>query len=166
MKNRFFKDKSIDIVKFYSSYCNYSNSYIPPYVHFLIDEKEYDALKRIFIVDYYDLYPSYNNTIFKTVTYFINIIDFLYCLFLILLVVAVTGLVLLILGMIGFMNAFISLHDFTVLSIYTAIFFVMFKISASYLDKNDMYSLSKNRIAELINSKQRRYYKVLEKMYL
>lgn len=160
------KNKNIDIVKFYLSYCNYSNSYIPPYVHFLIDEKKYDALKRAFFVDYYDLYPSFNNIVYKTVIYFINIIDFLYSLSMILLIAVLIGIILLILGLVGFMNVIVDWKDLGVIFIYALAFFGLFKFSVSYLDKNDIYSLNKERIIELINSKQNRYYKIIDKIYL
>lgn len=164
--DKYKESKDFDVKKFYLENCSRSNSYIPPYVHFLIDKTDYKSLQRILIVDYYDLYPNYKNTILKTMTYFINIIDLLYCLFMILLIALIAAMILIILGMIGFMNSNISLQYFVILSLCTIIFFVMFKVSAFYLDKNDIYSLNKDRIVEIIDSKQKRYYKIIEKMYL
>lgn len=51
------ESKDFDVKKFYLENCSRSNSYIPPYVHFLIDKTDYKSLERILIVDYYDFYP-------------------------------------------------------------------------------------------------------------
>jgi len=164
--DKYKEGKDFDIKKFYLENCSRSNYYIPPYVHFLIEKKEYKSLERILIVDYYDLYPNYKNIIFKTMTYFMNIIDFLYYLFMILLIAVIATLILIVLGMMGFMNSNISLQHFVILSVCTIILFFLFKVSALYMDKSDIYSLNKGRIAENIDFKQKRFYKIIEKMYL
>ncbi len=161
--NEYKKNSEIDTNNFYLDSCSFSKPYIPAYVHYLIEKNEFEILKKVFLVDYFDLYPNYNNIIFNTMTYWM--IKFLYWFILLLLFMAGIKLLIILLAITGLITTLINIKEILILIAFELIIFVIIKCLASYLEKNDIYTLNKKIIKTIIDVKLRRFYKLANKLY-
>lgn len=157
--------KDINVEKFVEENYDCSMIYIPPYVHFLVENKEYEKVKKVLITDYLKLFPNFKNTVYKSITNIGNIVDFLY----LLIIFAVLGFsvvtIIFFLGMAGLSGYNVSWKDVLLLFISAIVVIGILAALKKYFDKDDIYTFNKERIEELINSRVDSFNALLDTLY-
>jgi len=159
------KNPDINMGKFYSENYNYTDTYIPPYVNYLLENKEYDKLKEILIADYFKLFPSAKNIIAQATSNLLNLVDFLYFILMIFIISGITGLLILLLGVIGLTNQVIDANDFVTIIVFILIYGAIFKQSINSIKKNNVYSFNTEQINKMVNEKIKYYESIKKEVY-
>lgn len=74
------KNKEINPIKFIKKNYTYKDYYIPPYIMYLMDQKEKIKLHKVLIEDYKTNFPSERNSVINTVFKLFRITDLIYLL--------------------------------------------------------------------------------------
>lgn len=161
--NEYKKNSQIDIDKFYLNNCSFSTPYIPAYVHYLIEREQFEILKTVFLLDYFDLYPNYINIIFKFILYFtVKLICF--SIFLLVFMLG-TKLLITLLAVTGIITMLINIKELLIVVALGLILLMIIVYLASYLEKKDMYTLNREAIKKIISVKLKRFYRLANKVY-
>lgn len=178
IKHGNYKEKYFNefLVEFYAAYrkndfnmkeffnCNYSEIYIPPYVYYLYENKRYEDLKKVLLVDYYIGFPNEKNSIIHTFIKFISIIDLLYYFFVIFVLFGSIFLAFVVI-----FNAVVNERmDYINIAILLG-FIIIYTIIAlkikHFFKLNDSYSYKEEIINKLIKSKLNDYNKISNELY-
>lgn len=180
--NAYRNNRNINIKKFFNKNYSYLDNYIPTYVNYLIENREFDKLKKVLIVDYFCYYSSESNTVKITFYKIFKPVWFIeYCMIYVLTIsVFFLGILLIpmsideIIGRIS--NTHYSNVDFYGLNMPAPLFmigmlavlglliFIMKFISDSWIRK-DIYTYDKKYIEKIIKSRENEYIKLKNKVY-
>ena len=166
--NTYKKNKNINPIKFLKSKYKEDTYFIPPYVLYLIDEKNKETLHKVLIEDYKENFPSSKNSMWKTFNRLDKIFDLisifiLGILFALISLLIIDFIFLLILGMFKStdLKNFISndgLKYILCIGLGIIVLVILTLLNRNSL-KNDDYSSNKKIINKLINKKKKNYNK-------
>lgn len=177
--NAYRNNSNINIRKFFIKNYSYLDTYIPAYVRYLIEKKEFNKAKKVLVADYFFYYPSFRNTV-KNIFYKIfNYTWFIeYCIFYMQTVfVFFMGLVLvpmIISDIIGRVNNthYSSINNIPaplfmicMLAVLGLLAFIMKFILDLDLVKKDIYTYDRKSIEKIVKLKEKEYIKLKKKVY-
>ncbi|EOT2913460.1 hypothetical protein [Clostridium perfringens] len=172
--NKYRKNKNINAIRFLKSKFGEDTYFIPPYVLYLIDQKNKEDLHKVLIEDYKENFPNSQNSIWKTISRVDKIFDLLLILSLGILFGAITTLI------INFLLVLIiQLFDYSHLKEFifndglkyliqitvSLLILIGFIIVSRNSLRNDEYSSNKKIIIKLINKKKKYYDKSKDSNY-
>lgn len=190
--NKYRKNKNINPVKFLKKQINENECFIPPYILFLIDDKNKIGLHKVLITDYKNNFPSSRNNIFKTISRIDKVAELISVISLIVLgsitlIIILEIILLILLGIVTLiinknLSEFIDIIKFIVkdLGLYVIFIFIfififkskkikklkIYKFLKKYLMEFDEYSNDIENIKNIINSKIKVYDKNKNYEYL
>ncbi|ELC8361364.1 hypothetical protein ACSW9O_10630 [Clostridium perfringens] len=157
--NKYRKNKKINPIKFLKSKDEENIYFIPPYIFYLLDEKNKVDLHKVLIEDYKENFPSSKNSIWKTFNRLDKIID-LISVFLLGILFGLISLLIIVLIIEMFKST--NLNDGLKYIVYIVLFIIglviLTLLNRNSL-KNDDYSSNKKIINKLINKKKKNYNK-------
>lgn len=163
--NKYRKNKKINPIKFLKSKDEENIYFIPPYIFYLLDERNKVDLHKVLIEDYKENFPSSKNSIWKTFNRLDKIID-LISVFLLGILFGLISLLIIVLIIEMFKST--NLNDVFKYIVYI-ILFIIGLVILTLLNrnslKNDDYSSSKSIIIKLINKKKKGYDKSKDSNY-
>ena len=165
--SNFYNDfrKGEDINSFLKVNYNYSLYYVPPYISYLLEQDKSVEIRKILLVDYYDLMPSYKNTILNTMSKILNLGDFFVFLALFLGSIAVAIFTILLFGLLGFTNQQLDTLSIVIIIISILIFSLIVKKTIKSIIENNIYSNSEAQINKIIDNKIKCYEKLENQLY-
>ncbi|GEM_PF-1957367 len=174
-KERYFKEflsnfynnfrKGEDTNSFLILNYNYSLYFVPPYISYLLEQGRNEEIRKILLVDYYDLMPSYKNIILNTISKALNSGDFFTVLMLFIVTVFIAMLTILLFGLIGFTNQQLNVLNSAILIISIIISTFIIKKSIKSIIENNIYSNSEVQINKIIKNKIKCYKKLENDLY-
>ena len=72
----YLKNVSMSIREYINKIDIYNKGYVPSYMFHLVKQNKYEEIRQILIVDYEHNYPSLKRTSFKSLTKFMNVVNF------------------------------------------------------------------------------------------
>ncbi|CUO17042.1 hypothetical protein [Clostridium perfringens] len=112
--NKYRENKEINIIEFLKEQIDENSCFIPPYILFLVDNKNEIALHKVLIIDYKKNFPNSKNNIFNTLSRIDRITELIFIISLIVLgsialILMVEILILILLEMANFfINGYIN----------------------------------------------------------
>ncbi|XZL16760.1 hypothetical protein ACSXBD_04585 [Clostridium perfringens] len=163
--NKYRKNKKINPIKFLKSKDEENIYFIPPYIFYLLDERNKVDLHKVLIEDYKENFPSSKNSIWKTFNRLDKIID-LISVFLLGILFGLISLLIIVLIIEMFKST--NFNDVLKYILYIVLFIIGLVIltllnRSSF--KNDDYSSSKSIIIKRINKKKKDYDKSKDSNY-
>lgn len=163
--NSYRKNNNINLRKFYIKSFDYIDIYIPAYVNYLVEKKEYDKLKKVLLVDYYDFFPNTKNAIVQALLNLSNVFDFLYYLLILLILMILMAGLIIILGIMGIVYKAINIFEIEVLTSAFGLLLLLFICLKYFFYSYDMYTSSEKSIKKLINKKLDKFENLKEEIY-
>ncbi|EPB8150151.1 hypothetical protein H8J79_04110 [Clostridium perfringens] len=163
--NKYRKNKKINPIKFLKSKDEENIYFIPPYIFYLLDERNKVDLHKVLIEDYKENFPSSKNSIWKTFNRLDKIID-LISVFLLGILFGLISLLIIVLIIEMFKST--NFNDVLKYILYIVLFIiglVILTLLNRNSFKNDDYSSSKSIIIKRINKKKKDYDKSKDSNY-
>ncbi|TGY43175.1 hypothetical protein [Clostridium perfringens] len=163
--NKYRKNKKINPIKFLKSKDEENIYFIPPYIFYLLDERNKVDLHKVLIEDYKENFPSSKNSIWKTFNRLDKIID-LISVFLLGILFGLISLLIIVLIIEMFKST--NFNDVLKYIVYIVLFIiglVILTLLNRNSFKNDDYSSSKSIIIKRINKKKKDYDKSKDSNY-
>lgn len=159
------RNPNFNMKKFYNKSFSYHDIYIPPYINYLLDNRKYDELKKVLLIDYYELFPSVNNVFKQAILNLINVIDFIYYLIIFLTLMILLAIMVLLFGVMGIIYKSINVYDISLLVLSLSIVTIILKSVLKYLKTNDIYTYNRKDITKIINKKIEKFKTISDNLY-
>lgn len=177
--NVYRSNNNINIRKFFNKNYSYVDTYIPGYINYLLEKKEYNKLKKVLVVDYFCYYPSVRNSISAVLHKIFDRAWFIqYCiLFLSTMIMGFFTTSLIPMSIDEVIGRIKNTHYSSIGKIPAPIFmtvilfimglltYVMKIIIDSAWIRNDMYTYDEKNIKKIITSKEKQYIKLKQRVY-
>jgi hypothetical protein len=181
--NAYRNNNNVNIKRFFYKKYSYHDNYIPPYVNYLLENSEFDKLKKILIVDFLNYYPSIGNTIkaiFHKISKRVFFIE--YCLvYILVLTIFIMGIILIPMCIDEIVGRINDTHNSSTIIyslsipvplfligslIVMALFTYLIKVllDTSWI-KKDMYTYERKYINKIIKAKEKEYNKLKDEVY-